>query len=62
MYVYVCVCVFFRAFVYLSQNNYTEAHASFIEVLKTDPKNPVVSAKCYHMHCCKHVFYSSIAL
>lgn len=32
----------FRAFVHLSQNNYTEAHASFIEVLKIDPKNPVV--------------------
>uniref|UniRef100_A0AAQ5Y000 Trafficking protein particle complex subunit 12 n=1 Tax=Amphiprion ocellaris TaxID=80972 RepID=A0AAQ5Y000_AMPOC len=32
-----------RAFVYLSQNNYTEAHASFIEVLKIDPKNPVAN-------------------
>ncbi|XP_076604202.1 trafficking protein particle complex subunit 12 isoform X2 [Chaetodon auriga] len=32
-----------RAFVYLSQNNYAEAHASFIEVLKTDPKNPVAN-------------------
>ncbi|CAG5866178.1 unnamed protein product [Menidia menidia] len=32
-----------RAFIYLSQNNYTEAHASFTEVLKTDPKNPVES-------------------
>lgn len=45
----VCVCVFYRAFVYLSQNNYAEAHASFIEVLKIDPKNPVVSSK--------HIFY-----
>ncbi|XP_051252241.1 trafficking protein particle complex subunit 12 [Dicentrarchus labrax] len=32
-----------RAFVYLSQNNYGEAHASFIEVLKIDPKNPVAN-------------------
>uniref|UniRef100_A0A8C6WZK3 Trafficking protein particle complex subunit 12 n=1 Tax=Neogobius melanostomus TaxID=47308 RepID=A0A8C6WZK3_9GOBI len=32
-----------RAFVYLSQNNYTEAHSSFTEVLKTDPKNPVAN-------------------
>nr|XP_057946354.1 trafficking protein particle complex subunit 12 [Doryrhamphus excisus]XP_057946356.1 trafficking protein particle complex subunit 12 [Doryrhamphus excisus]XP_057946357.1 trafficking protein particle complex subunit 12 [Doryrhamphus excisus] len=32
-----------RAFVYLSQNNYAEAHASFIEVLKMDPKNPVAN-------------------
>ncbi|KAM4542118.1 trafficking protein particle complex subunit 12 isoform 2-T2 [Odontesthes bonariensis] len=32
-----------RAFVYLSQNNYAEAHASFLEVLKMDPKNPVAS-------------------
>ncbi|XP_045917831.1 trafficking protein particle complex subunit 12 [Micropterus dolomieu] len=32
-----------RAFVYLSQNNYTEAHASFIDVLKIDPKNPVAN-------------------
>ncbi|XP_029315957.1 trafficking protein particle complex subunit 12 [Cottoperca gobio] len=32
-----------RAFVYLSQNNYTEAHASFTEVLKMDPKNPVAN-------------------
>uniref|UniRef100_A0A3B4F3J7 Trafficking protein particle complex subunit 12 n=1 Tax=Pundamilia nyererei TaxID=303518 RepID=A0A3B4F3J7_9CICH len=32
-----------RAFVHLSQNNYTEAHASFIEVLKIDPKNPVAN-------------------
>lgn len=38
--------VFFsRAFVYLCQNNYVEAHASFIEVLKIDPKNPVVSGQ-----------------
>uniref|UniRef100_A0A0E9Q0G6 Uncharacterized protein n=1 Tax=Anguilla anguilla TaxID=7936 RepID=A0A0E9Q0G6_ANGAN len=28
-----------RAFVYLSQNNYAEAHASFPDVLKIDPKN-----------------------
>ncbi|XP_033980236.1 trafficking protein particle complex subunit 12 isoform X1 [Trematomus bernacchii] len=32
-----------RAFVSLSQNNYTEAHASFTEVLKIDPKNPVAN-------------------
>ncbi|TKS86158.1 Trafficking protein particle complex subunit 12 [Collichthys lucidus] len=32
-----------RAFVYLSQNNYGEAHASFVEVLKIDPKNPVAN-------------------
>ncbi|XP_034531488.1 trafficking protein particle complex subunit 12 [Notolabrus celidotus] len=32
-----------RAFVYLSQNNYTEAHGSFAEVLKIDPKNPVAN-------------------
>ncbi|CAK6976490.1 trafficking protein particle complex subunit 12 [Scomber scombrus] len=32
-----------RAFVYLSQNNYSEAHASFVEVLKMDPKNPVAN-------------------
>lgn len=32
-----------RAFVYLSQNNYTDAHSSFTEVLKTDPKNPVAN-------------------
>ncbi|KAM8914622.1 trafficking protein particle complex subunit 12 [Spinachia spinachia] len=32
-----------RAFVYLSQNNYGEAHASFSEVLKSDPKNPVAN-------------------
>uniref|UniRef100_A0A3Q0R697 Trafficking protein particle complex subunit 12 n=1 Tax=Amphilophus citrinellus TaxID=61819 RepID=A0A3Q0R697_AMPCI len=32
-----------RAFVYLSQNNYAEAHAAFIEVLKIDPKNPVAN-------------------
>lgn len=37
-----CVFSAFRAFVHLSQNNYAEAHASFIEVLKIDPKNPVV--------------------
>uniref|UniRef100_A0A3P9KXP4 Trafficking protein particle complex subunit 12 n=1 Tax=Oryzias latipes TaxID=8090 RepID=A0A3P9KXP4_ORYLA len=32
-----------RAFVYLSQNNYTEAHATFLEVLKIDPTNPVAN-------------------
>ncbi|XP_034015662.1 trafficking protein particle complex subunit 12 isoform X2 [Thalassophryne amazonica] len=32
-----------RAFVYLSQNNYADAHTSFLEVLKTDPKNPVAN-------------------
>ncbi|XP_061552665.1 trafficking protein particle complex subunit 12 isoform X1 [Phycodurus eques] len=32
-----------RAFVYLSQNNYAEAHTSFMEVLKMDPKNPVAN-------------------
>ncbi|XP_061897774.1 trafficking protein particle complex subunit 12 isoform X1 [Entelurus aequoreus] len=32
-----------RAFVHLSQNNYAEAHAAFIEVLKMDPKNPVAN-------------------
>ncbi|XP_056151745.1 trafficking protein particle complex subunit 12 [Lampris incognitus] len=32
-----------RAFVYLSQNNYAEAHGSFSEVLKIDPKNPVAN-------------------
>ncbi|KAL0969286.1 hypothetical protein UPYG_G00225030 [Umbra pygmaea] len=32
-----------RAFVYLSQNNYSEAHSSFSEVLKVDPKNPVAN-------------------
>uniref|UniRef100_A0A673CW49 Trafficking protein particle complex subunit 12 n=1 Tax=Sphaeramia orbicularis TaxID=375764 RepID=A0A673CW49_9TELE len=32
-----------RAFVYLSQNNYAEAHSSFTEVLKIDPKNPVAN-------------------
>ncbi|XP_051502171.1 trafficking protein particle complex subunit 12-like [Myxocyprinus asiaticus] len=32
-----------RAFVYLSQNNYTDAHTCFSSTLKTDPKNPVAS-------------------
>ncbi|KAJ8398219.1 hypothetical protein AAFF_G00430630 [Aldrovandia affinis] len=32
-----------RAFVFLSQNNYAEAHTSFSEVLKIDPKNPVAN-------------------
>ncbi|XP_042356318.1 trafficking protein particle complex subunit 12 [Plectropomus leopardus] len=32
-----------RAFVFLSQNNYAEAHASFTDVLKIDPKNPVAN-------------------
>ncbi|XP_068194390.1 trafficking protein particle complex subunit 12 [Antennarius striatus] len=32
-----------RAFVYLSQNNYADAHTSFLEVLKIDPKSPVAN-------------------
>lgn len=32
-----------RAFVYLSQNNYTDAHVCFTSVLKIDPKNPVAN-------------------
>uniref|UniRef100_A0A1A7YHD5 Trafficking protein particle complex subunit 12 n=2 Tax=Iconisemion striatum TaxID=60296 RepID=A0A1A7YHD5_9TELE len=32
-----------RAFVYLSQNSYAEAHASFLEVLKIDSKHPVAN-------------------
>uniref|UniRef100_A0A1A8J0A1 Trafficking protein particle complex subunit 12 n=1 Tax=Nothobranchius kuhntae TaxID=321403 RepID=A0A1A8J0A1_NOTKU len=32
-----------RAFVYLSQNSYAEAHASFLEVLKIDPRHPVAN-------------------
>ncbi|XP_062863120.1 trafficking protein particle complex subunit 12 [Trichomycterus rosablanca] len=32
-----------RAFVYLSQNNYAEAHTCFSSILKTDPKNPVAN-------------------
>uniref|UniRef100_A0A8C6P998 Trafficking protein particle complex subunit 12 n=1 Tax=Nothobranchius furzeri TaxID=105023 RepID=A0A8C6P998_NOTFU len=32
-----------RAFVYLSQNSYAEAHASFLEVLKIDPRHPVTN-------------------
>ncbi|XP_073682826.1 trafficking protein particle complex subunit 12 [Garra rufa] len=32
-----------RAFVYLSQNNYADAHTSFSSVLKLDPKNPVAN-------------------
>ncbi len=48
---YVCFCdspeaecdVVHRAFVYLSQNNYADAHTCFSSVLKLDPKNPVVS-------------------
>uniref|UniRef100_A0A671S270 Trafficking protein particle complex subunit 12 n=1 Tax=Sinocyclocheilus anshuiensis TaxID=1608454 RepID=A0A671S270_9TELE len=32
-----------RAFVYLSQNNYADAHTCFSSVLKLDPKNPVAS-------------------
>uniref|UniRef100_A0A674P3V3 Trafficking protein particle complex subunit 12 n=1 Tax=Takifugu rubripes TaxID=31033 RepID=A0A674P3V3_TAKRU len=35
--------IYMVAFVYLCQNNYVEAHASFIEVLKIDPKNPVAN-------------------
>ena len=34
-----------RAFVYLSQNNYSEAHTCFSGVLKIDPKNPVVGTQ-----------------
>uniref|UniRef100_A0A6Q2YM97 Trafficking protein particle complex subunit 12 n=1 Tax=Esox lucius TaxID=8010 RepID=A0A6Q2YM97_ESOLU len=32
-----------RAFVYLSQNNYSEAHSAFTDVLKIDSKNPVAN-------------------
>ncbi|KAL2099149.1 hypothetical protein ACEWY4_005629 [Coilia grayii] len=32
-----------RAFVFLSQNNYSEAHTCFSGVLKIDPKNPVAN-------------------
>ncbi|KAG5266128.1 hypothetical protein AALO_G00250090 [Alosa alosa] len=32
-----------RAFVYLSQNNYSEAHTCFAGVLKIDPMNPVAN-------------------
>ncbi|XP_028293310.1 trafficking protein particle complex subunit 12 [Gouania willdenowi] len=32
-----------RAFLSLSQNNYNEAHQSFTDVLKIDPKNPVAN-------------------
>ncbi|KAA0711509.1 Trafficking protein particle complex subunit 12 [Triplophysa tibetana] len=32
-----------RAFVHLSQNNYTDAHECFSSVLKIDPKNPVAN-------------------
>ncbi|GAA6065080.1 trafficking protein particle complex subunit 12 [Tachysurus ichikawai] len=32
-----------RAFVYLSQNNYADAHACFSSVLKIDPNNPVAN-------------------
>uniref|UniRef100_A0A8C2CZD5 Trafficking protein particle complex subunit 12 n=1 Tax=Cyprinus carpio TaxID=7962 RepID=A0A8C2CZD5_CYPCA len=32
-----------RAFVYLSQNNYADAHTCFSSVLKLDPKNPVAN-------------------
>ncbi|XP_067312318.1 trafficking protein particle complex subunit 12 [Pseudorasbora parva] len=32
-----------RAFVYLSQNNYADAHVCFSSVLKLDPKNPVAN-------------------
>ncbi|XP_028652746.2 trafficking protein particle complex subunit 12 isoform X1 [Erpetoichthys calabaricus] len=32
-----------RAFVYLSQNNYGDAHSSFSEVLRIDPTNPVAN-------------------
>uniref|UniRef100_A0A8C1WXB3 Trafficking protein particle complex subunit 12 n=1 Tax=Cyprinus carpio TaxID=7962 RepID=A0A8C1WXB3_CYPCA len=32
-----------RAFVYLSQNNYADAHTCFSSVLELDPKNPVAN-------------------
>ncbi|XP_056332885.1 trafficking protein particle complex subunit 12 [Danio aesculapii] len=32
-----------RAFVYLSQNNYADAHTCFSSVLRLDPKNPVAN-------------------
>uniref|UniRef100_A0AAY4CY83 Trafficking protein particle complex subunit 12 n=1 Tax=Denticeps clupeoides TaxID=299321 RepID=A0AAY4CY83_9TELE len=32
-----------RAFLYLSQNNYAEAHTCFTNILKCDPKNPVAN-------------------
>ncbi|KAL6477507.1 hypothetical protein MHYP_G00133420 [Metynnis hypsauchen] len=32
-----------KAFVYLSQNNYAEAHTCFSSILKIDPKNPVAN-------------------
>ncbi|KAG9268824.1 trafficking protein particle complex subunit 12 [Astyanax mexicanus] len=32
-----------KAFVYLSQNNYAEAHTCFSGILKIDPKNPVAN-------------------
>lgn len=32
-----------RAFVYLSQNNYADAHSCFSSVLKIDPNNPVAN-------------------
>uniref|UniRef100_A0A8C5HWZ0 Trafficking protein particle complex subunit 12 n=1 Tax=Gouania willdenowi TaxID=441366 RepID=A0A8C5HWZ0_GOUWI len=38
----VCSCCC-RAFLSLSQNNYNEAHQSFTDVLKIDPKNPVAN-------------------
>uniref|UniRef100_A0A8C1THJ3 Trafficking protein particle complex subunit 12 n=1 Tax=Cyprinus carpio TaxID=7962 RepID=A0A8C1THJ3_CYPCA len=48
---YTCFCdcpeaecdVVHRAFVYLSQNNYADAHTCFSSVLKLDPKNPVAN-------------------
>lgn len=36
-----------RAFVYLSQNNYADAHSCFSSVLKIDPNNPVVNTADY---------------
>lgn len=39
-----------RAFVYLSQNNYAEAHTCFSSILKIDPKNPVVNTWCIFCH------------
>uniref|UniRef100_A0A8C1KNY3 Trafficking protein particle complex subunit 12 n=1 Tax=Cyprinus carpio TaxID=7962 RepID=A0A8C1KNY3_CYPCA len=39
-----CDCdVVHRAFVYLSQNNYADAHTCFSSVLELDPKNPVAN-------------------
>lgn len=37
------LCVHYRAFLYLGQNNFAEAHKFFTEILKMDPTNAVVS-------------------